>query len=315
MSSGGEDSDSSQPADGSAVFPAPSAQQDLSGALDWSGALGSGWLAQPSLQEQAPSMQNDSTTQEHLVGAPRMQTDSLQEGTSVQEEQEDPPPQPKARRGGSKRGRPPKGKDKAPFVWTEDRIEHLLKIRFRALQDRFDNAKSNQQVKECWDLLTAAVGTKIGENIDSEQCKNKLKHMKRLWDAYNNDLQQTGNAGPLDDPPCLGLMRDLWADKDAFNSEPFISSCPSSTSAARRASTDDGATTVNRVSEVGTDTPAPISSPNSSPSIGVSSSITSTMRVSVGTTTTSPAPPKTAHASRQSTKNTKQPRKKAKDAR
>ncbi|GMF55455.1 unnamed protein product [Phytophthora fragariaefolia] len=175
MSSGGEDSDSSQPADGSAVLLAPSAQEDLSGAIDWSGFRESGWLAQPSLKEQAPSMQNDSTTQEHLMGARRMQTESLQEGTSVQEEQEDPPPQPKARRGGSKRGRPPKGKGKAPFVWTEERIEHLLKIRFRALQDRFDNAKSNQRVKECWDLLTAAVGTKIGENIDSEQCKNKVE--------------------------------------------------------------------------------------------------------------------------------------------
>ncbi|GMF48951.1 unnamed protein product [Phytophthora fragariaefolia] len=126
MSSGGEDSDSSQPADGSVVFPAPSAQEDLSGALDWSGVLGSGWLAQPSLKEQAPSMQNDSTTQEHLVGARRMQTESLEEGTSGQEEQEDPPSQPKAHRGGSKRGRPPKGEGKAHFVWTEERIEHLL---------------------------------------------------------------------------------------------------------------------------------------------------------------------------------------------
>ncbi|GMF20760.1 unnamed protein product [Phytophthora fragariaefolia] len=124
--------------------------------------------------------------------------------------------------------------------------------------------------------------------------------MKRLWDAYNNDLQQTGN------------MRDLWPAKDGFSSEPFVSSCSSSTSAARRASTADGATTEKRVGEVGTDTPAPISSPNSSPSIGVPSSSTSTMHVSVDTTTTSPAPPKTAHASRQSTKNTKQPRKKAK---
>ncbi|GMF48762.1 unnamed protein product [Phytophthora fragariaefolia] len=175
MSSGGEDSDSGQPADGSAVFPAPSVLEALSGALDWSGVLGSGWLAQPSLKKQAPSMQNDSTTQEYLVGARRMQTESLREGTSVQEEQEDPPPQPKARRGGSKRGRLPKGKGKAPFMWTEERTEHLLIIRFRALQDRFDKAKSNQQVKECWDLLTAAVGTKIGENIDSEQCKNKVE--------------------------------------------------------------------------------------------------------------------------------------------
>ncbi|KAE8976503.1 hypothetical protein PR003_g25962 [Phytophthora rubi] len=103
----------------------------------------------------------------------------------------------------TERGRPPKNRAKPPLVGASSDIEVLLRTRYYSIGDRIANGRSNQDAKGNWAMLAAAVGRQICADIDVEQCRNKLKHLERLWHACNNDRRATRNVSSPVEPPCI----------------------------------------------------------------------------------------------------------------
>ncbi|RAW32679.1 hypothetical protein PC110_g10995 [Phytophthora cactorum] len=61
--------------------------------------------------------------------------------------------------------------------------------------------------------------------ISSDQCKNKLKWLKRKWAEYNADTRATGNAEvEVLDPPGLAQMQEFWSGSAGMNGQTLADS-------------------------------------------------------------------------------------------
>ncbi|KAE9139979.1 hypothetical protein PF010_g364 [Phytophthora fragariae] len=73
-------------------------------------------------------------------------------------------------------------------------VHDLMSLHYEAHAARFSKAKNNAALKEAWLLLSTELSTNQGMSISSEQCKNKLKWLKRKWAEYNADIRATGGG-------------------------------------------------------------------------------------------------------------------------
>ncbi|KAE8967448.1 hypothetical protein PR001_g28095 [Phytophthora rubi] len=103
-------------------------------------------------------------------------------------------------------------KPNAVLEWTNVMVHDLMSLRYEAHAARFSKAKNNAALKEAWLLLAIELSTNQGMAISSEQCKNKLKWLKRKWAEYNADIRATGNSEvEVIEPPGLAQMQEFWA--------------------------------------------------------------------------------------------------------
>ncbi|KAE8986489.1 hypothetical protein PF011_g19966 [Phytophthora fragariae] len=64
-----------------------------------------------------------------------------------------------------------------------------MNLRYDTLADRFAKSKINASLREAWLLLASEISERQQQVISTEQCKNKLKWLKRKWAEYNADLR------------------------------------------------------------------------------------------------------------------------------
>lgn len=119
------------------------------------------------------------------------------------------------RRKGNKSKKLPTLSGKKPSAildWTESMVRDLMTLRFDTYADRFSSAKNNAALKVTWLLLATDMSERQKTPISTEQCKNKLKWLKRKWAEYKADCRATGNREEeVAEPTGLDLMEQFWA--------------------------------------------------------------------------------------------------------
>ncbi|KAK1944168.1 hypothetical protein P3T76_004080 [Phytophthora citrophthora] len=98
------------------------------------------------------------------------------------------------------RGRPPS--DGNCIVWTEPLVENLLRLRFETYSD--PSARGSKLTRHSWPKVAAQL-TELnnGDEVSVQQCRNKLKVIKKKWLAYH--------AGLSPEPMCVALMDAYWS--------------------------------------------------------------------------------------------------------
>ncbi|OWY90908.1 hypothetical protein PHMEG_00040737, partial [Phytophthora megakarya] len=128
------------------------------------------------------------------------------------------------RKGKKKRALAPK-KTSAVLEWTDAMVLDLMTLRYETHADRFSYAKNNAALKAAWLLLATELSDNQEMPISSEQCKNKLKWLRRKWAEYNADVRATGNAETeIVDPPGLALMQKFWSGSAGMNGQTLADS-------------------------------------------------------------------------------------------
>ncbi|KAE9339882.1 hypothetical protein PF008_g11363 [Phytophthora fragariae] len=116
-------------------------------------------------------------------------------------------------------------KPNAVLEWTNVIVHDLMSLRYEAHAARFSKAKNNAALKEAWLLQATELSTNQGMAISSEQCKNKLKWLKRKWAEYNADIRATGNSEvEVIEPPGLAQMQEFWAGSSGMNGQTLADS-------------------------------------------------------------------------------------------
>ncbi|KAE9093330.1 hypothetical protein PF010_g17522 [Phytophthora fragariae] len=74
-------------------------------------------------------------------------------------------------------------------------------------------------IRAAWLLLAGEHSKEYEVIISSEQCKNKIKGLKKKWAEYCFDISSTGNNvdKPILEPVCLGLMEEYWTSTESFD--------------------------------------------------------------------------------------------------
>ncbi|KAE8972516.1 hypothetical protein PR003_g27664 [Phytophthora rubi] len=85
------------------------------------------------------------------------------------------PTQKKAKR----KGRPPKAKGAEALEWSEAMIASLMRLRFATFCAKFQSARNNAMIRAAWLLLAGELSKEYEVIISSEQCKNKIKGLKK----------------------------------------------------------------------------------------------------------------------------------------
>ncbi|KAL3665538.1 hypothetical protein V7S43_009573 [Phytophthora oleae] len=99
------------------------------------------------------------------------------------------------------RGRPPA--DGNCIVWTEPLVENLLRLRFETYSDPTATAKGSKLTRHSWPKVAAQLTEQNnGDEVSVQQCRNKLKVLKKKWLAYH--------AGLASEPMCIALMDTYW---------------------------------------------------------------------------------------------------------
>ncbi|KAG2996663.1 hypothetical protein PC121_g20698 [Phytophthora cactorum] len=99
-------------------------------------------------------------------------------------------------------------------------VEDLMRLRYDTFSARFGSAKTNATIGEAWLLLALEMSRLHDKAISTEQCKNKVKWLKRKWAEYNSDMRATGNLElPVVEPPGLALMLEYWASSSGMNGQ------------------------------------------------------------------------------------------------
>ncbi|KAG1689221.1 hypothetical protein DVH05_002714 [Phytophthora capsici] len=98
------------------------------------------------------------------------------------------------------RGRPPA--DGNCIVWTEPLVENLLRLRFETYSD--PSARGSKLTRHSWPKVAAQLTEQNnGDEVSVQQCRNKLKVLKKKWLAYH--------AGLSSEPMCVALMDAYWS--------------------------------------------------------------------------------------------------------
>ncbi|KAI9997915.1 hypothetical protein PInf_002172 [Phytophthora infestans] len=94
-----------------------------------------------------------------------------------------------------------------------------------ALRPRLGTRSSKQLAAAC-SLVAAETFRLGGLQVNTGQCKSKLKHMHKQYTAYRVALLDTGNATEkqLKEPMCYETMCDVWSDHYGMDADPFFSS-------------------------------------------------------------------------------------------
>ncbi|KAF4142212.1 hypothetical protein GN958_ATG08388 [Phytophthora infestans] len=132
-----------------------------------------------------------------------------------------PPPTPRGRH-----GKKPDSNTPLAFAWTLKASETLLRVRFVAMKHRFQGTRSSKQLAAACSLVAAETFRLGGLQVNTGQCKSKLKHMHKQYTAYRVALLDTGNATEkqLKEPMCYETMCDVWSDHYGMDADPFFSS-------------------------------------------------------------------------------------------
>ncbi|KAE9003838.1 hypothetical protein PR003_g16528 [Phytophthora rubi] len=79
-------------------------------------------------------------------------------------------------------------------------------------------SQNNARLREAWVLLAVDLSRRHDRPISTEQCKNKLKWLRRKWAEYNSDMTAIGNqSSPLIEPPRIELMQEYWSGSMGMN--------------------------------------------------------------------------------------------------
>ncbi|KAE8969884.1 hypothetical protein PF010_g27015, partial [Phytophthora fragariae] len=119
------------------------------------------------------------------------------------------------------KGRPPKAKGTEALEWSEAMTASLMRLRFATFCAKFQSARNNAMIRAAWLLLAGEISKEYEVIISSEQCKNKIKGLKKKWAEYCSDISSTGNNvdKPIVEPVCLELMEEYWTSGTGMQGE------------------------------------------------------------------------------------------------
>ncbi|KAL4155702.1 hypothetical protein PRNP1_007807 [Phytophthora ramorum] len=119
----------------------------------------------------------------------------------------------KTQRKAKRKGRPPKAKGAEALEWRDAMTASLMRLRYETFLAKFQSARNNAMIRAAWLMLAGELSKEHEVLISSEQCKNKIKGLKKKWAEYCSDISSTGNNvdKPIVEPVCLGLMEEYWA--------------------------------------------------------------------------------------------------------
>ncbi|KAF4144889.1 hypothetical protein GN958_ATG05907 [Phytophthora infestans] len=104
-------------------------------------------------------------------------------------------------------------------------VRELMTLRYKTYAERFGKPKNNAAIGACWVLLTTDLSDSVKMAISSDQCKNKLKWLKKKWAEYKADVRSTGNKEiEVAEPPGLDLMEAFWAGSSGTNGQTLADS-------------------------------------------------------------------------------------------
>ncbi|KAG3001696.1 hypothetical protein PC121_g21477 [Phytophthora cactorum] len=89
----------------------------------------------------------------------------------------------------------------------------LMRLRYETYSSKFLSARNNAMIRDVWRSLAGELSKEHEVLISSDQCKNKIKGLKRKWAEYCSELSSTGNNvdKPIVEPTCLSLMEEFWS--------------------------------------------------------------------------------------------------------
>ncbi|KAG2761578.1 hypothetical protein PC129_g20908 [Phytophthora cactorum] len=89
----------------------------------------------------------------------------------------------------------------------------LMRLRYETYSSKFLSARNNAMIRAVWLLLAGDLSKEHEVLISSDQCKNKIKGLKRKWAEYCSELSSTGNNvdKPIVEATCLALMEEFWS--------------------------------------------------------------------------------------------------------
>ncbi|KAE8876952.1 hypothetical protein PF005_g20284 [Phytophthora fragariae] len=85
------------------------------------------------------------------------------------------PTQKKAKR----KGRPPQAKSSEALKWSKVMTVSLMRLRYEMFSAKFQSVRNNTMIRAAWLLLTGELSKEYEVIISSEQCKNKIKGLKK----------------------------------------------------------------------------------------------------------------------------------------
>lgn len=131
----------------------------------------------------------------------------------------------KGRRSGKRASSKTNKKASAVLEWSEIMVRDLMMLRYDTYAERFGKAKNNAAIREAWLLVATELSERQSTPISSEQCKNKLKWLKRKWAEYVADVRATGNSeDEVVEPPGLELMQEFWSGSTGMNAQTLADS-------------------------------------------------------------------------------------------
>ncbi|OWZ06753.1 hypothetical protein PHMEG_00020956 [Phytophthora megakarya] len=118
-----------------------------------------------------------------------------------------------------------KAKSSPSIEWSDAIVRELMTLRYETYAERFGKAKNSAAIGACWVLLTTDLRDSVSIAISTEQCKNKLKWLKKKWTEYNADVRATGNKeSGVAEPPGLDLMEAFWVGSSGMNGQTLADS-------------------------------------------------------------------------------------------
>ncbi|KAE8992922.1 hypothetical protein PR003_g21760 [Phytophthora rubi] len=123
-----------------------------------------------------------------------------------------PPSATRSQKKGKRTARKSPSKESRVLEWNPEMVVDLMRLRYATYSIRFVGTKNNARLREAWVLLADDLSRRHDRPISTEQCKNKLKWLRRKWAEYNSDMTATGNqSSPLIEPPGIELMQEYWS--------------------------------------------------------------------------------------------------------